>query len=151
MLLKTLSRILTEKDELLISPWLFDERKRVTVRLSFSSKNEKYCAYFINKFVSFTSEKVKFNVFWNARKIQSFFPSKDKVQHLSCVISSCGETYVIEAIRICKIDGITIIMSIRVLNLQNIQLETLTMSLVGMFLQEHLKIPSKEEFLKHTL
>ena len=42
-------------------------------------------------------------------------------------------------------------MSIRVLNLQNIQLETLTMSLVGMFLQEHLKIPSKEEFLKHTL
>ena len=96
-----------EKDELLITPWLFDERKHVTIRLSFSSKNEKYCAYFINKLVSFTSEKVKFNVFWSARKIQSFFPLKDKVQHLSCVIykgiSSCGETYVSETIRICKV------------------------------------------------
>ena len=28
------------KDELLIPPWLFDERKHVTIRLPFSSKNE---------------------------------------------------------------------------------------------------------------
>ena len=32
------------KDELLIPPWLFDERKHVTIRLAYSSKNEKYCA-----------------------------------------------------------------------------------------------------------
>ena len=44
-----------KKDEPLIPPWLFDERKHVTVRLPFSSKNEKYSAYFINKLVSFTS------------------------------------------------------------------------------------------------
>ena len=51
-----------KKDEILIPPWLFDERKHVTIRLPFSSRNEKYCTYFINKLVSFTSGKFKFNV-----------------------------------------------------------------------------------------
>ena len=73
---------------------------------AFSSKNEKYSAYFIEKLVSFTSGKVRFNVVWNTRKIQSLFPLKDKVQHLSCVIHrgicSCGETYVGETISNCK-------------------------------------------------
>ena len=82
----TIKNFNRKKDELLIPPWLFDERKHVTIRLPFSSKNEKYCAYFINKLVFFTSEKVKFNVVWNTRKIQSLFPLKDKIQHLSCVI-----------------------------------------------------------------
>ena len=108
MLLRILSKMLIEKkDELLIPKWLFDERKHVTICLPFSSKNEKYCAYFINKLVSFTSGKVKFNVVWNTRRIQSLFPLKDKVQHLSCIIykgiCSCGETYVGETIRNCKI------------------------------------------------
>ena len=97
----------TKKDELLILPWLFDERKHVTIRLPFSSKNEKYGAYFINKPVSFTSGKVRFNVAWNTRKIHSLFPLKGKVQHLSCVIykniCSCGKTYVGETIRNSKI------------------------------------------------
>ena len=56
MLLKTLSRILTKiKDEFLVPPWLFDERKHVTIHLPFSSKKEKYCAYFINRLVFFNS------------------------------------------------------------------------------------------------
>ena len=70
-------------------------------------KNEKYSAYFINKLVSITSGKVKFNVVWYTHKIQSLFPLKDKVQHLSCVIYKgiclCGETCVGETIRNCKI------------------------------------------------
>ena len=61
----------------------------------YSSKNEKYCAYFINKLVSFTSGKVKLNVVWNARNFQSLFPLKDNVRHLDRVIHngicSCGE------------------------------------------------------------
>ena len=66
MLLRILSKMLIEKkDELLILKWLFDERKHVTICLPFSSKNEKYCAYFINKLVSFTKRKVNFNVVWN--------------------------------------------------------------------------------------
>ena len=79
----------------------------MTIRLSFSSNNEKCCACFINKLASFPSEKVKFNVFWNTSKIQSLFPLKDKVWHLSCVIyngiCSCGERYVGEIIRHFKI------------------------------------------------
>ena len=69
--------------------------------------NEKYCACFIKILVSFTSEKVKFNVVWNTCKIQFILSLEHKVQHLSCVIykgiCSCGETYVSEAIRDCKI------------------------------------------------
>ena len=85
----------------------FDERKQVTIRLLFFSKSQKYSAYFINKLVCFTSGKVKFNVIWNTRKIQSLFPLKDKVQYLNCVtykgICSCEETQVGETIRNCKI------------------------------------------------
>ena len=65
----TIKNFNIKKDEFLIPSWLFDERKHVTIRLPFSSKNEKYCAYFINKLVSFTSGKVKFNVVCNTRKI----------------------------------------------------------------------------------
>ena len=80
MLLRILSRILIKKkDELLIIPWLFDERKHVSIRLLFSSKNENYCAYFINKLVSVPSGKVTFNVVWTTRKIQSLFSLKDRV------------------------------------------------------------------------
>ena len=79
----------------------------MTIRLSFSSNNEKCCACFINKLASFPSEKVKFNVFWNTSKIQSLFPLKDKVRDLSCAIyngiCSCGERYVGEIIRHFKI------------------------------------------------
>ena len=58
----TIKNFNSKKDELLIPPWLFDERKHVTIRLWFSSKYGKYCVYFINKLVSFTCGKVKFNV-----------------------------------------------------------------------------------------
>ena len=102
----TIKNFNRKKDELLIPPWLFDERKHVTIRLPFSSKNEKYCGYFI-KLVSFTSGKVKFNVVWNTRKIQLLFLLKDKIQLLSFVIykgiCSCGEMFVDETIRNCKI------------------------------------------------
>ena len=103
----TIKNFNRKKDELLILPWLFDERKHIRIRLLFSLKNEKYCVYFINKLVSFNSGKVKFNVVWNTHKIQLLFPLKDKVQHLSCVIYKgiclCGERYVDETIRNCKI------------------------------------------------
>ena len=65
------------------------------------------------------STKVKFSVVWNTHKIQSLFPLKDKVQHLSCVIY--------KGICLCG----------------NIELETLNTSLVGMNLPEQLKVPSK--------
>lgn len=71
---------------------IFSERKQVAIRLSFSS-------HFIYKLLSFTSEKVRFNVVKNKRKIHLFIPSKDKIQHLLC---HCLRVFG-EKIRNCKI------------------------------------------------
>ena len=47
-----------------------------------------------------------------------------------------------------KQDGMSVMVSIRILNFQNNQLE---LDLVGMYLPEILKIHSKKEFWKYTL
>ena len=76
---------------------MFDETKLVVIRLPFPTRNEKFSKRFINKLQTFTNGKVRFNMIWNTREIQSLFNNKDKVQHLSCVIykgvSSCGADY----------------------------------------------------------
>ena len=50
-----------EKKELLIPKWLFDQTKLVVTRLPF------------------TNVKIRFNIIWNTRKMQSLFNNKDKV------------------------------------------------------------------------
>ena len=151
-----------KKDAPPIPPWLFDERKDITIRLSFSSKNEKCSAYFTNKLVSFTSGKFNFNVVWNTRNIPSLFPLKDKVQHLNCVIykgiCSCGKTNVGETIRNCKIrwdkhNDVNENSEPAKHLARNTEHE-----FSWLYLQEHWKIfyiigyiPSREEFWKHTL
>ena len=52
--------------------WLFDERKHVAICLPFSSRTEKYCSYFINKLVFFTSGKVKFTLFETHKKFSRY-------------------------------------------------------------------------------
>ena len=77
------------------------------------------------------------------------------MQHLSCVIykgiCSYGETYIGETIRNCKIrwdehDNVNTNSEHAKHLAKNIEHK-----LVGIYLQAHLKIPWKEEFLKHTL
>ena len=50
-----------------------------------------------------TNDKVEIIITWNIQKIQSYFNSKDKVKHHSCVmyrgISSCDADYIGERIR----------------------------------------------------
>ena len=75
---ETIKNFNTKKDELVIPWWLFDEREQVAICLKFTSKNEKYIAYFINKLVSSTRGKAKFNVVRNKRKMQSLLPLKEK-------------------------------------------------------------------------
>ena len=41
----TIKNFNKKKDELIISPWLFGERKHVAIRLPLSSKNKKYTNY----------------------------------------------------------------------------------------------------------
>ena len=53
----------------------------------------------------------------------------------------------VKQLEIVKQDGMGVMVSIRILKLQSIQLE---LNLVGMYLSEILKILSKEEFWKYT-
>ena len=54
-----------------------------------------------------TNDKVEIIITWNTQKIQSYFNSKDKVKHHSCVmyrgISSCDADYIGERIRNSKL------------------------------------------------
>ena len=103
----TFYRFNKEKEDLLISKWLFDETKLVVIRLPFAPRNEKFSKCFVSKLQTFTNGKVRFNTIWNTGKILSLFNNKGKVQHLSCVIykgvCSCGANYVGETIRNVKI------------------------------------------------
>ena len=74
------------KDSLIIPLWLFKERKAFTIHLPFLPSNENFVKIFIIKLNYFTNEKCQFDVICNTRKVQSLFPSKDKVCHYSCVI-----------------------------------------------------------------
>ena len=60
----------------------------------------------ISKLQTFTNGKVRFDIIWNTRKMQSLFNNKDKV-HLNLVIyksvCSCGADYIGETIRNVKI------------------------------------------------
>ena len=97
----------SDKDNLIIPQWLFEERKVFIIHLPFSPSNESFVKRFISKLNYFTNEKCKFNVVWNTRKVQSLFPLKDKVDHYSCVIyrgdCSCDQNYIGETDRNAKI------------------------------------------------
>ena len=90
---------------MLIPKWLFDETKLVVIRLPFAPRYKSVSKRFVSKLPTFTYGKVRFNIIWNARKIQSLFNNKDEVQHLSCVIykgvCSCGADYIGE--KICNV------------------------------------------------
>ena len=51
----------------------------------------------------YTNGKVKFNITWATRKLESLFEIKNNVKHLSCIIyqgiCSCGQNYIGETIR----------------------------------------------------
>ena len=87
----------------MITRWLFDERKTISINLPFSDKNVHFPKNFSKTSEFYTNCKVKFNIIWSTRKIKSFFKTKDDVKHLSCVvyhqICSCGNNYIGETIR----------------------------------------------------
>ena len=51
----------------------------------------------------YTNGKVKFNITWATRKLESLFEIKDNAKHLSCIIyqgiCSCGQNYIGQTIR----------------------------------------------------
>ena len=91
------------KDDKLVPDWLFDVREKVFLRLPYCQQNEEDVKKFINHLTIITKEKFQFIVLWTTSAIQSLFPIKDKVCHISCVIyqgiCSCGATYIGETVR----------------------------------------------------
>ena len=82
---------------------LFDVREKVFLRLPYCQQNEEDVKTFINHLTIITKEKFQFIVLWKTSAIQSLFPIKDKVCHISCVIylgiCSCRATYMGETVR----------------------------------------------------
>ena len=91
------------KDDKLVPDWLCDVREKVFLRLPYCQQNEEDIKKFINHLTIISKEKFQFIVLWTTSAIQSLFPIKDKVCHISCVIyqgiCSCGATYTGETVR----------------------------------------------------
>ena len=73
------------EEEPIIPTNLFEERRRITIRIPFCERNEKASSKFIHKLNGFTRNSYIFEVIWLTRKIKSLFNLKDKNVHKSHV------------------------------------------------------------------
>ena len=94
-------------NEVIIPPWLFEDRVTKYIRIPFCESNENLGKQFIERLNTFTGNKFKFVIIWETRSIRSLFPLKDKIIHVSCVIyegtCTCGDKYIGETKRIANI------------------------------------------------
>ena len=93
----------SSQDDNLIPNFLFEERKKVFIKLPFCGKNEKLSKTFIEKLNKFTNFNFIFVILWQTRQIKSLFNNKDKNTHRSKVVykgvCSCGVDYIGETVR----------------------------------------------------
>ena len=77
-----------EKEEPIIPPQMFDERKTVYFQLPFCKTNEQKIKSIVNKLEEFTNNKVKFShIFrWKTRKLKSLFPLEDRIKHKANIV-----------------------------------------------------------------
>ena len=96
-----------EKEEPIIPPQMFDERKTVYFQLPFCKTNEQKIKSIVNKLEEFTNTKVQFIYHWKSRKLKSLFPLKDRIKHKANIvykgICSCKESYIGETKRNAEI------------------------------------------------
>ena len=94
---------LKNTDEKLIPEFMFEERKKVFIKLPYCPENEKLAKRFINKLNTYTCGKFIFIILWQTRKIRSLFNLKDTNHYKSNVVYRaecvCGETYIGETKR----------------------------------------------------
>ena len=92
-----------EKEDFIIPPSLFEERKEVYFQIPFCRQNEFQVKTIIQKLDYFTGNNVKFRYYWKTRKVRSLFPLKDLVIHKTNVIykgtCSCKDFYIGETKR----------------------------------------------------
>ena len=67
----------------LIPSFLFEERKKIFIKLPYCQRNEKLSKTFISKLNNFMGFKHIFIILWQTRQIKSLFNLKDKNTHRS--------------------------------------------------------------------
>ena len=86
-----------EKEDPIIPPQMFDERKTVHFQLPFRKTNERKTKSIVNKSEEFTNNTVKFIYHWKTRKLKSLFPLKDRIKHKANIVykgtCSCNESF----------------------------------------------------------
>ena len=91
------------KEDFLIPPSLFEERKEISFQVPFCKRNEDKMKRIICKLEEYTNYKIKFRYSWKTRKLQSLFPLKDPIVHKANVIykgtCTCKEFYIGETKR----------------------------------------------------
>ena len=88
-----------EESDFIISPWLFEEKKKVVLmEILFCLKNEISSKHFIKKFNKFSNNTFDVRIKWLTQKVKILFRVKDKSLHQACKIYegiySCGESYI---------------------------------------------------------
>ena len=68
----------SSEDEPLIPHFLFEERKKICIKLPYCKENEIASKKFISKLNSFTNFKYIFIILWQTRQIKSFQPQGQK-------------------------------------------------------------------------
>jgi len=93
----------SSQDDNIIPNFLFEERKKVFIKLPFCGKNEKIAKTFITKLNNFINFNLIFVILWQTRQIKSLFNNKDKNTHRSKVVykgdCSYGDDYIGETVR----------------------------------------------------
>ena len=93
----------SSQDDNIIPNFLFEERKKVFIKLPFCGRNEKLSKTFIAKLNKFTNFSFIFIMLWQTRQIKSLFNNKDKNTNRSKVVykgdCSCGVDYIGETVR----------------------------------------------------
>ena len=88
----------SSQDNNIIPNFLFEERKKVFIKLPFCGRNEKLSKAFVEKLKNVTNFNFIFVILWQTRQIESLFNNKDKNTHKSKVVykgdCSCSIDYI---------------------------------------------------------
>ena len=70
----------SSQDDKIIPDFLFEERKKIFIKLPFCGKNEKLGKTFIEKLNKFTNFNFNFIILWQTRRIKSLFNNVTKTK-----------------------------------------------------------------------
>ena len=128
------------EESFIIPTSLFEIAKSlIFVEVPYCELNEVKSKHFFKKFHKLSNNSFRIIITWKTRNIQSLFPLKDKGDYKSCVIYK-GDVLVVHVILVKpnvmrKLDGMKIIIQLKVQNHQNTFRATSTTILHGLSFQ----------------